>query len=113
MAGGRKVARSIGHGEFRDRFSPSRAHLSLASFLAAPAAQGPASTVPRASILTVPVELITVWGAVITFMSGTSGLWAWRTGADVTACLEDGFIAGFICGLPITVCAAIAVIVWG
>ncbi len=112
MSEGRRALRG-GDGGLRDRFSLSRAHLSLVSLLGAPAAQEPAATAPRASILTVPVELITVWGAVITFMSGTSGLWAWRTGADVTACLEDGFIAGFICGLPITVCAAIAVIVCG
>jgi hypothetical protein len=112
MGGERRVLRCSDGGKLCNRFSPPRAHLNLAYLLAVPAAREPGSTT-RASILTVPVELITVWGAVVTFMSGTSGLWAWWTGADVTACLEEGFIAGFVCGLPITICAAIAVIVWG
>lgn len=112
MGRGREMLRPSRDGGFRDRILLSRAHLNVGYLLAAPSLGSPDATT-RATILTVPIELITVWGAVVTFMSGTSGLWAWWTGADVTSCLEDGFIAGFICGLPITVCAAIAVIVWG
>jgi len=108
---GQSALRHTGGGPLGDKVQVGRP-IGAGAALGIPAMPRPAAP-PRASILTVPVELITVWGAVITFCSATAGLWAWWSGADVTSCLEDGFLAGFLCGLPITICAAIAVIVWG
>lgn len=105
------ASRRAGDGVLHDN---TLLHVPLwAGFLLAARTTRGSDPLSRASILTVPIELITVWGAVITFSSATSGLWAWWSGSDVTSCLEDGFIAGFLYGLPITVCAAIAVITWG
>jgi hypothetical protein len=91
--------------------SLAQAQLGIAFALAAPSVR--ASAVPQASILTVPLEVLAVWGVAVTVGSGTLGIWAWWTGGDVNTYLAEGFIAGFLYGIPITVCAAIAVVLWG
>jgi hypothetical protein len=103
--------RHRGVSRFWEWASQAHTRLSLGYLFAIPTARAPVTATPQASIFTAPLELAAVWGIAVTVGSGTAGAWAWWTGADVGSSLEDGFVAGFLYGIPVTICAAIAMII--
>jgi hypothetical protein len=70
--------------------------------------------VPLASVLTVPLELASVWLAAIGFESASRAWWTLVRGGterEVSEAAARGAAIGFATGLPWTVVAAIALAV--
>jgi hypothetical protein len=73
----------------------------------------PADSFPLATVLTAPLEVIGVWLASIAWHSGLAAAWALLTGHtpnEVGQQAAAGAGAGFILGIPLTICATILVI---
>jgi hypothetical protein len=66
-----------------------------------------------ASILTEAAEVLGVWVASMTIHSGAAASWALLTGQPGDAIARQaafGLAAGFLVGIPLTVCAALALV---
>ncbi len=73
-------------------------------------------SVPVASVLTGPLEVAGVWLASIAWHSGLAGAWALVTGHsldDIARHAAAGAAAGFIVGIPLTICATILLVLGG
>lgn len=75
--------------------------------------QAVAVRLPRASLLTAPLEIAGVWLASMGIGTGVWAAWGYWTGGDVSAWAADGLALGCVFGVPLTICATIALILYG